>query len=364
MEPTAPSKHTVIPFGPQHPVLPEPLHFDFVLEDEKIVDVIPTIGYVHRGLEVLAQKKEFTEFVYVAERICGICSFIHGMGYCEAIEEIMQIEVPPRAQYLRVIWSELSRVHSHLLWLGLAADAFGFENLFMQAWRAREGVLDIIEETTGARVIFGACKIGGVRRDIDNDTLARIAAVIDGLQSDVQSVCDVFLNDSSVKHRLCGVGVLSRQEAYDLGAVGPMLRASGMAYDCRKLGYAAYLNINFSIATETDGDCYARCAVRIREIYQSFDIIRQAIAKIPGGEVCVKVKGTPDGDSLVRFEQPRGEVVYYVKGGGTKFLTRFRARTPTFANIPAMMQVLKGCRFADVPTIILTIDPCISCTER
>ena len=364
METVAPSKHTIIPFGPQHPVLPEPLHFDFVLEDERIVDVIPSIGYIHRGLEILVTKKEFTEFVYVAERICGICSFIHGMGYCEALEEIMHIEVPARAQYLRVIWSELSRVHSHLLWLGLAADAFGFENLFMQAWRAREGVLDIIEETTGARVIFGACKIGGVRKDIDGDTLKRIADVLEKLQGEIQAVCDIFLKDSSVKHRLCGVGVLSREDAYALGAVGPMLRASGWAYDCRKLGYAAFSDINFSIVTETDGDCYARCAVRIREISQSFDIIRQAIAKIPGGEICAKFKGAPDGEALVRFEQPRGEVVYYVKANGTKFLSRFRARTPTFANIPAMMQVLKGANFADVPTIVLTIDPCISCTER
>ena len=173
---TAPAKRTVIPFGPQHPVLPEPLHFDFVLEDEKVVDVIPSIGYVHRGLELLAEKKDFTKFVYVAERICGICCFIHGMGYCEAIEELMHIEVPERAKFLRVIWSELSRVHSHLLWLGLAADAFGFENLFMQAWRARERVLDIIEETTGGRVIFGACKIGGVRRDIDTGMLAHITS--------------------------------------------------------------------------------------------------------------------------------------------------------------------------------------------
>lgn len=364
MSTIAPTKHTVIPFGPQHPVLPEPLHFDFVLEDERVIDVIPSIGYVHRGLELLAIKKEYTEFVYVAERICGICSFIHGMGYCEALEEIMHIEVPPRAQYLRVIWSEFSRVHSHLLWLGLAADAFGFENLFMQAWRARERVLDIIEETTGARVIFGACKIGGVRKDITDDTLHRIAAAVEVLTNDIKAVCDIFLKDSSVKHRLCGIGVLSREDAYALGAVGPMLRASGIPYDCRKLGYAAFDDITFTIVTETDGDCYARCAVRIREIYQSFDIIRQAIARIPAGEIGVKVSGAPNGEALVRFEQPRGEVVYYVKANGTKFLTRFRARTPTFANIPAMMQVLKGCNFADVPTIVLTIDPCISCTER
>lgn len=364
MEKETDKKRTIIPFGPQHPVLPEPLHFDFVLEDEKIVDVIPSIGYVHRGLEKLVEKREFTEFVYVAERICGICSFIHGMGYCEAIEEIMNVEIPERAKYLRVIWSELSRVHSHLLWLGLAADAFGFENLFMQSWRAREHVLDILEETTGGRVIFGVCKIGGVRKDISDESMQKVINYLAEMAKDVQSICNVFLKDSSVKKRLCGVGVLSAQDARALGAVGPMLRASGVAYDCRKLAYGAFSNIDFDIVTEKDGDCYARSAVRCREIFQSFNIIRQAIAKIPQGDLSVKVTGSPTGEALVRFEQPRGEVVYYVKANGTKFLTRFRARTPTFANIPAMVQILKGADFADVANIVLTIDPCISCTER
>ena len=364
MESKADKKRTTIPFGPQHPVLPEPIHFDFVLDDETVVDVVPSIGYIHRGLEILVEKREYTEFVYVAERICGICSFIHGMGYCEAIEEIMKVEIPSRAKYLRVIWGELSRLHSHLLWLGLAADAFGFENLFMQAWRARETVLDIIEETTGGRVIFGACRIGGVRRDIDADTLKRIISTLFLFEKDVREISKIFLNDSSVKHRLCGVGVLSKEDAYAAGAVGPMLRASGIEFDCRKLGYDAYPDIDFEIITDTQGDCYARCKVRIGEIFQSLSIIRQAAVRIKEGEISVQVKGAPDGEAFVRFEQPRGEVVYFAKGNGTKFLSRFRARTPTFANIPAMIKVMKGCNFADVPSIILTIDPCISCTER
>jgi ech hydrogenase subunit E len=357
-------KRTIIPFGPQHPVLPEPLHIDLVLEDEKVVDAIPTIGYIHRGLELLVEKREFTEMVYIAERICGICSFIHALGYCQAIEEIMKIDVPVRAKYLRVIWSELSRIHSHLLWLGLAADAFGFENLFMQSWRARETVLDIIEETTGGRVIFGSCKVGGVRRDIGADTMPRILGVLNKLEMDVRSICNVFLKDSSVKHRMCGVGVLSKDDAYKLGAVGPMLRASGVKYDLRATGYAVYDDLKFDIPIETSGDCYARAAVRVHELFESFSLIRQAAEMIPGGEISVKVTGTPDGESFQRLEQPRGEVIYYIKGNGTKYLSRFRVRTPTFANIPAMIHVLKGSELADIPNIVLTIDPCISCTER
>src|SRR6478735_4267510 len=167
---------TIIPFGPQHPVLPEPVHLDLVVEDEKVVEARPSIGFVHRGLEKLVEKKDYVEFVYIAERICGICSFIHGQTYCQAIEGLMNIQVPPRAHYLRTIWGELSRVHSHLLWLGLMADAVGFESLFMHSWRVREQVLNIIEATTGGRVIFGTCKVGGVRRDIDPEGVRKMLA--------------------------------------------------------------------------------------------------------------------------------------------------------------------------------------------
>ena len=355
---------TIIPFGPQHPVLPEPIHLDLVMEDEKVIEAIPSIGFIHRGLEKLVEKKDFTEYVYVAERICGICSFIHGMGYSQAVENVMNIEIPRRAEYMRVIWGELSRIHSHLLWMGLLADAFGFESLFMHSWRLREQILDIFEETTGGRVIFSVCKVGGIRRDVPNETLTKIVDILEGLQVEVKKLEKVFINDNSVRTRLVGVGILTKDEAYNLGAVGPMARASGVAQDIRKLGYAAYNELEFEPIIHNDGDSYSRVVVRINEIYQSINIIKQAVSKIPGGEVDVKIKGFPTGEYFARLEQPRGEVVYYVKGNGTKFLDRMRVRTPTFANIPAMLKTLQGCDFADVPILILTIDPCISCTER
>jgi ech hydrogenase subunit E len=360
------AKRTIIPFGPQHPVLPEPIHLDLVLEDEKVVEALPSIGFVHRGLERLAETKDFQEMTYVAERICGICSFIHGQGYCQAVEELMKIQVPQRALYLRTIWGEMSRIHSHLLWLGLAADAFGFESLFMHSWRVREALLDIVEETTGGRVIFGSCKVGGVRRNIENDKLKEIKTRLKHIEQQSSEITKVFEKDGSVKRRMVGIGVLSKETAYSLGAVGPMLRASGISQDMRKRGYAAYGNLSWEPIVETAGDCFARCIVRVREIYQSFDLIYQAIDKIPDTEIDIKVSGNPaaGSESFMRVEQPRGEVVYYLKGSGTKFLQRFRVRTPTFANIPPMVVILKGCQLADVPIIVLTIDPCISCTER
>ena len=355
---------TIIPFGPQHPVLPEPIHLDLVVEDEKVIEARPSIGFIHRGLERLVEKKDYVEFVYVAERICGICSFIHGQTYCQAVEAIMNVAVPPRALYLRTIWGELSRLHSHLLWMGLMADSVGFESLFMHSWRVRERVLNIIEATTGGRVIFGSCRIGGVRRDIDADGFKSMLVELDGIEGDIKDITKVFINDNSVKKRLCGVGVLSRQDAYDLGCVGPTLRASGVAQDMRQLGYAAFKDLKVEPITRSEGDSYARCAVRCEELFQSLNIIRQAIGKIPESEIAVKVTGNPNGEFVARTEQPRGEVVYCVKANGTKNLQRFRVRTPTFANLPALVKLLQGCDLADVPVLVLTIDPCISCTER
>ena len=358
------SNRTVIPFGPQHPVLPEPIHLDLVLEDEVVVEAIPSIGFIHRGLEKLVEKKDFQEYVYVAERICGICSFMHGMGYCMAIEQTMALEVPERAVFLRTLWAELSRVHSHILWMGLMADAIGFESLFMHCWRLREIVLDVFDMTTGGRVIFSVCKIGGVVKDIDAEKMKRVLDVLDQVEDGMREIARAFTQDRSIVHRLTGVGTLSRKDAFDLGAVGPMARASGIISDARSAGYAVYPQLEFEIQTEQAGDCMARVKVRLGEVFEAIRLIRQCAERMPGGAIDMKVKGNPDGESFARLEQPRGEVLYYVKGNGTKFLDRMRVRTPTFANIPALMQMLKGVELADVPVLILTIDPCISCTER
>ena len=195
------ANRTIVPFGPQHPVLPEPIHLDLVLEDEKVVEAIPSIGFVHRGLEELAGRRDFHDYQYVVERICGICSFKHGMAYCETLEQIFGAEVPPRAKYLRTIWGEMSRIHSHLLWLGLLADAFGFDALFMQCWRMREKVLDMFEASTGGRVIFSVNTIGGVLKDMDSDMLKSFVAIFDDMEKELHSLAHVFLNDYSVQSR-------------------------------------------------------------------------------------------------------------------------------------------------------------------
>ncbi len=352
------------PFGPQHPVLPEPIHLNITYEDETVVSLAPALGYVHRGLEKLAERKEFTQNIFILERVCGICSFMHAMTYCMGIEELMGIEISPRSKYLRVFYSEISRIHSHLLWLGLFADAFGFENLFMQYWAIREKIVDLMEMTGGQRVILSSCAIGGIRRDLNTDQVTAARNILHEVEEELGRINPVIMNDYTVKQRTVGKGILSKADAVAYGMVGPVLRASGVAQDLRQEGYAAYGELGFEPVVEQDGDCYARALVRVREVYQAIELARQALNYLPEGETAVKVKGNPQGETIQRVEQPRGEVFYYIKANGSKILERIRIRTPTFAHIPGLLKMLPGCSMADVPVILLSIDPCISCTER
>ncbi|SKA75123.1 nickel-dependent hydrogenase large subunit [Desulfobaculum bizertense] len=355
---------TIIPFGPQHPVLPEPIHLKLVVEDEIVQEAIPALGFVHRGLEKLTEIKDIHQMVYVVERVCGICSCIHAMNYCHCIEDMMDIEVPDRAQHLRMIWSELHRMHSHLLWLGLFADAFGFEALFQQIWKLREKVMDINEATAGNRVIVSVNIIGGVRRDLSPEQIRWILQQIDEIDQPLHDLRDAMLNDYTVKKRTCGIGMLPPDVAIETGACGPTLRGSGIAQDCRQLEYECFDRIDFEPVTHPQCDSWARCAVRFDEVLQSIDIIRQSISRLPAGDLATPFKGYPEGEIIRRTEQPRGELMYYVKGSGKKYLDRVRIRTPTFANIPPLLHMLGGIELADVPVVVLSIDPCISCTER
>lgn len=355
---------TVIPFGPQHPVLPEPIHLSLTVEDEIVTEAIPALGYVHRGLEKLCDIRDIHHMIQIVERVCGICSKIHAMCYCQGIEEMMGVEVPERAQYLRVIWSELHRVHSHLLWLGLFADAFGFESLFYQFWRIRERVMDINEATTGNRVIVSVNVIGGTRRDLTPDQIRWILSELDIVERETRELESTILDDYTVRKRTVGKGLLTKDQALALGAVGPTLRGSGVAEDARQLGYAAFKDLDFEPVVEYGGDSFSRNKVRFRETFQSINLVRQALRKMPDGEIATKVKGFPEGEHTARVEQPRGELFYYFKADGTKHLDRLRIRTPTFANIPPLAAMLPGIELADVPVVVLSIDPCISCTER
>lgn len=358
------ARKTTLPFGPQHPVLPEPIQLKLTLDNETVVEAIPHIGYVHRGVEKAGERMDYAQNVFLVERICGICSFIHALCYCQAIETLMDVQVPPRARYLRVIWSELHRMQSHHLWLGLLADAFGYESLFMQFWRNRERLMDIFELTAGSRVIISTCAIGGVRRDISDEHLQRVLDELVTVERVLDQAVDVVLNDRTVRARTVGKGVLTSEQALTLGAVGPVLRGSGVASDARMEGFAAYGELGLEPVVETGGDSYARTKVRARECYQSIGLVRKAIEHLPQGDIAVRPRGRPDGRTISRVEQPRGELFYMMSADGSAKLERLRIRTPTFANVPPLVAMLPGCEMADVPVITLSIDPCISCTER
>jgi ech hydrogenase subunit E len=329
-----------------------------------VLEVIPNIGYVHRGIEKGAEVKDFQQSVHMIERICGICSLVHGMTYCQGMEDLLGVKIPRRAVFLRTAWSELSRIHSHLLWLGLLADAVGFESLFMQFWRIREKVLDLLEMTTGQRVIQSACVIGGVRRDINAEQAAQIKKELADVKRQLDELLPVLLEDYTLKARTVGVGMLTKQQAISLGAVGPTARASGVRHDMRTTGYAAFGEMGFEPIVETGCDSYSRALVRTKETYQSIEMVLKALDKAPAGELRVHTDAWPNGEMIARTEQPRGEVFYFMKGNGTRCLERLKVRTPTFANIPTLLVMLPGCTMADVPVITLSIDPCISCTER
>ena len=355
---------TVIPFGPQHPVLPEPLQLKLIIADDKVVEALPSLGYVHRGLEKLAEIKDFTQTLYIVERVCGICSFMHSMAYARAIENVMDIKIPERAEFIRTIFAEVSRVQSHLLWLGFLADAIGFESLFMECFKYREKVLDFFEMTTGNRIIISANKIGGIKKDLCEDHISMLSKLCLELKPEIKELENVFLKNYTVKKRLVDKGILNKEDIESLSAVGPVAKGSGIPLDLRTTGYSAYKYLSFSPIVVNNCDCYGRTVVRIKEIYQSLDLILEALKLLPKGEISIPFKGFPKGEAISRIEQPRGEAIYYIKANGTKNLSRLKIRTPTFANIPSILKMLPGCELADVPVFILTIDPCISCTER
>lgn len=356
---------TTVPFGPQHPVLPEPVQLRIAYEDEKVVEVVPVIGYGHRGIEKACELNEYAKNIYLCERVCGICSFQHSDSVVQVIEKLWPLELPPRAHYLRTIWAEMARTHSHLLWLGLFADAFGFESMFLQFWRIREKVLDLLEMTTGHRVIQSVNVVGGVRRDIDDNQKMTIIQTLNTVRKESDDLVRVLISDYTVKARTVGVGILTKEMAMSLGCVGPTLRGSGVSEDARLTKYSAYGELNYEPIVENGCDCYARMLVRARELFQAIDLQLEALGKLPPGEIAVKVKGNPPAnEAVVRTEAPRGELYYYAKGNGTKNLERMKIRTPTYANLPSVLVLLPGCQLADVPVNIHSLDPCISCTER
>ena len=355
-----------IPVGPFHPALEEPYKLSVSCQGETIQGVTIEVGFSFRAIELLAQQRNYIQDLTLVERVCGICSGVHTLTFCMAAEALAGIRPPDRARFIRVIVAELERLHSHLLWMGIAAEDIGFQTMFMEIFALRERVMDVLELLTGSRVHYAANCIGGVIGDI-RDADAVLAAVRETRRTLERDVVPVFTENLTARARTAGVGVLTREHALAYGVVGPTARASGLHIDVRRdLPYAAYEELGFQIVTATDGDVRARLVVRALEMLESIRLIERALQTLPTGPT--RAEGgfpvIPPGEATARAEAPRGELFYYLASDGSDTPTRVKIRTPSFVNIPSIEAMCMRNQLADMPLIQASVDPCCSCTDR
>lgn len=363
---------TKIPVGPQHPSLKEPANFTLTVDGEVITGADLKLSYNHRGIEQAALSKTYLENIYLLERICGICSHSHTTSFVTGVEDLLDLEVPRRAKYIRTLIGELERIHSHMLWLGVAGHEIGFDTLWQYAWRDREIVLDLLEEITGNRIHYSINTIGGVRQDLTDEQRETVLTKMDELEERIDFYLETVPNEETVRMRCEDVGTVSTELAREYCAAGPVGRASGLPVDVRRdAPYAAYDEMDFDVITDMAGDLLARTTVRIREVAESISISRQAAEGIPDGDLKASpqpmqalLAQIPEGDVVSRYEAPRGELIHYLRSDGTDTPERIHIRVPTLANWPTVVEALRGSYIADTPIVVAGIDPCISCTSR
>ncbi|HOK26714.1 MAG TPA: nickel-dependent hydrogenase large subunit [Bacteroidales bacterium] len=362
------SKKFLIPIGPYHPLQEEPELFKLYCEGEIVKDIKWETGYNHRGIEKLSESKTYDQVFFLVERICGICSTSHPFAFANAVEEICRIEVPDRAKYIRSIIGELERIHSHLLWVGLAGHFLGYNTVFMWAWKYREPVLDLFEMITGNRNSYAMFKVGGVRRDIEAAKIPAIRKVLAEVKKKTDLLTGAVMDDPVIHARTKGVGILTKEDILDYGAVGPTARASGVAIDVRKDDpYAAYPLVNWKVITAEEGDVFAKAKVRLLEMYESISIIEQCLdglLKEKEGDIAVKVKNIPEGMGTGRAEAPRGEVFHCVFSDGSNSPARHKIRAPSYVNIATFKKSCIGQSISDATISLAAVDPCYCCTER
>ena len=359
------AKRTIVPIGPYHPLQEEPEFFTLTVEGERVVDIDVEVGYNHRGIEKLSEMKTFDQVPFVVERICGICSTSHPFACVQAIEDIDGIEVPERAKYIRTIIGEGERIHSHLLWLGLAGHFLGYNTVYMWAWKLREEILDVMEILSGNRNNYAMFKPGGVRRDIKAEDIPDVLKKINSIVPTLEMLKKAVLDDPVLHARTKGIGILTKEESINYSALGPTSRASGIARDVRKdAPYAAYDKIEWKMIVTQNGDVFDKVVVRILEMFESIDIMKRCIFKLPAGEIDSKPKNISAGEGIGIHEAPRGEVFHYIKSDGTNSPVRHKVRAPTFMNLPTYKATVIGETIADASIILAAIDPCYCCTER
>ena len=362
---TVPLSKPVVVVGPFHPLQEEMEFFQLTVDGEIVTDIDVRISYNHRGIEKISESLQFDQVPFLVSRICGICSASHPLAYVQAVEELAGIKPPERALYVRTIINELERIHSHLLWVGLAGHFIGYDTVFMWAWKYREPVLDLLEEITGNRNNYGNVKVGGCREDIPNELVPKILKELDAIEKKTEMLTKAVLDDPVLHARLKGVGVLSKEDAIKYAVTGPTARGSGVAIDVRRDDpYAAYGDLDWNVISQPAGDVFAKAVVRLLETFESIKMVRQALEKLPDGPVAIEVKEIPPGEAVGHVEAPRGETFHYVRSDGGNRPVRHKVRAPSFVNVPSFKASCIGQHIADVTITLAAVDPCYSCTER
>ncbi|MDO8873446.1 MAG: NADH-quinone oxidoreductase subunit C [Methanoregula sp.] len=358
---------TTIPYGPYHPAFIESNYLKMSVEDEVVRKADLKLGFNHRGIIKLMERRDYYKDLFLAERVCGICNTHHSLSFAMSVEDLAAVEVPQKAQMARTLLCEMERIQSHLLSIGLIGDLTGFRTMLMHAIRIREEMQDCLEVVSGQRVTHGLIALGGIRRDITENQTDFILSKLKIMKKSVPQFFDQCQSNDVLMGRLKDVGILKRENALKSGAIGPVARGSGLRIDVRKNSpFAAYEDVDWDIVTENGCDCLARIKVKMRETLMSMHICEQCCdkIKIAPSSLAAKVNELPCGETISRSEAPRGELLYHVVSNGTNTPAFVRIRVPTFINARIMLELIHGCWLADVPAIISSVDPCYSCTDR
>ncbi|WP_086982363.1 hydrogenase large subunit [Vibrio aphrogenes] len=359
----------IVPVGPMHITNDEPGHFRLFVDGEDIVDADYRMFYVHRGMEKLAETRMgYNEVAFLADRVCGICGFTHSVGYINTVENALSIQVPERAKMIRTILLEVERLHSHLLNIGLSSHFVGFDSGFMQFFRLREKTMELAELLTGARKTYGVNLIGGIRRDFLKAQREKAIQVVRQVRKEFSDLVDMLLATPNIDSRIAGVGILAKDIARDFSPVGPLIRGSGFKRDVRSVHaqtVESYASVPMELQTVDTGDVQARVLVRIREVFDSLNMVEFGLDYLPAGAILTEdFEYTPNKFALGFTEAPRGENVHWSMTGDNQKLFRWRCRAATYANWPTLRYMLRGNTVADAPLIIGSLDPCYSCTDR
>jgi len=354
--------------GPQHPSTHGVLRVVLKMDGEVVREAVPVVGYLHRGIEKLCENRTYTQIIPYTDRTDYLSSMANNFVYVMAVEKLLGIQVPERAEYIRVIAAELNRIMSHLLWYAAYGLDLGAFTPFLYAFREREEVIDLVEMACGGRLTHTYYRVGGFPRDLPKEFFPKLRKFLSHFNSKIKEYEDLLIDNIIFVHRTRNIGIMPKEMAVNYGVSGPSLRGSDCAWDVRKdEPYSAYGKFNFSIPTGKNSDCLDRCKVRMEEMRQSARILAQAMEGIPSGDVMTKVPKTirpPAGEAYARVEGPRGDTGVYLISDGTEKPYRIKMRKPSFSNLSVLEELVRGLKIADVVAIIGSLDLIIPEIDR